>query len=74
MRKYFNESHKRYSEACQKEVAEMSKHPLSEEEFRAQIERNRKESIRRANHPTAQTTYASGLICSIVCEERPVQL
>lgn len=47
-RKYFNESHKNYSEACQKEVAEMSQHALSEEEFRAQIERNREESIRRA--------------------------
>lgn len=48
MRTYFNESHKRYSEACQKEVEEMSKHPLSEEEFREQIRRNREESIRRA--------------------------
>ena len=74
MRTYFNESHKKCSEACQQEVAEMSKQPLSEEQFRAQIDRNREESIRRANHPTAQTTYASGLICSIVCEERPVQL
>ena len=35
MRKYFSESHKKYSEACQKEVAEMSKHPLSHEAFRA---------------------------------------
>lgn len=47
-RKYFNESHKKYSETCQKEVAEMSKTALSEEEFRAQIERNRTESIRWA--------------------------
>ena len=63
MRTYFNESHKKCSEACQQEVAEMSKQPLSEEQFRAQIDRNREASIRRANHPTAQTTYASGLIC-----------
>lgn len=48
MRKYFNESHRRYSEACQKEVSEMSRHPLSHEEFRAQIRRNREESIRRS--------------------------
>lgn len=33
------ESHKKYSTACQKEVAEMSKHPLSHEEFLAQIEK-----------------------------------
>ena len=69
MRTYFSESHKKYSEACQKEVAEMSKHPLSEEEFRAQIRRNREESMRRANLPTTRTMYASGLICGIVCEE-----
>lgn len=48
MRKYFNESHRKYSEACQREVEEMSKHPLSHEEFREQIRRNREESIRRA--------------------------
>ena len=47
MRKYFNESHRKYSEACQKEVEEMSKHPLSHEQFRAQIKRNREESERR---------------------------
>ena len=38
---YFNESHRKYSEACQKEVAETSKYILSEEAFRAQIKRNR---------------------------------
>ena len=32
-RKYLGESHKKYSEACQKEVAEMSKHPLSHEDI-----------------------------------------
>ena len=47
-RRYFSESHKTYSEACQREVEEMSKHPLSHEEFRAQIKRNREESLRRA--------------------------
>ena len=47
MRKYFNESHRKYSEACQKEVAETSKYILSEEAFRAQIKRNREESERR---------------------------
>lgn len=44
MRKYFNESHRKYSEACQKEVAETSKYILSEEAFRAQIKRNREEN------------------------------
>lgn len=48
MRKYFNESHRKYSEACQKEVAETSKLLLSEEAFREQIRRNREESILRA--------------------------
>ena len=43
-RKYLGEFHKKYSEACQKEVAEMSKHPLSHDEFLAQIERNRRPS------------------------------
>ena len=38
---YFNESHRKYSKACQKEVAETSKYILSEEAFRAQIKRNR---------------------------------
>ena len=52
MRKYFNESHRKYSEACQKEVEEMSKHPLSHEQFRAQIKRNREESERRRKEST----------------------
>ena len=51
-RKYFNESHRKYSEACQKEVEEMSKYALSEEDFREQIRRNREESIRRAQEMT----------------------
>ena len=47
-RTYFNESHRKYSEACQREVEEMDKHALGHEEFREQIRRNREESIRRA--------------------------
>ena len=54
MRKYFNESHRKYSEACQKEVEEMSKHPLSHEQFRAQIKRNREESERRRKESECQ--------------------
>ena len=42
---YFNESHRKYSKACQKEVAETSKYILSEEAFRAQIKRNRAKSV-----------------------------
>ena len=44
MRKYLSESHKAYSEACQKEVEEMLQHPLSHEQFLEQIERQRKAS------------------------------
>lgn len=43
-RTYINESHRRVSEACQKEVEEMSKHPLSHEDFIAQCLRNRAQS------------------------------
>ena len=45
---YINESHRKYSEACQKEVAEMSKNPLSAEEKEAQMDRNRRLSELRA--------------------------
>ena len=48
MKKYINEKHRMYSEACQKEVAEMSKHPLSVDEKEAQMERNRRLSLIRA--------------------------
>ena len=47
-RKYISESHRKYSEACQKEVAEMSKHPLSAEQKEAQMDRNRRISMLRA--------------------------
>lgn len=47
-RKYINESHRKYSEALQKEVAEMSRHPLSAEQKEAQMERNLKTSLNRA--------------------------
>ena len=47
-RKYISESHRKYSEACQKEVAEMSKHPLSAEQKEAQMRRNKRQSERRA--------------------------
>jgi hypothetical protein len=39
--KYLNESHRKYSEACQKAVEEMAKHPLSAEEKEAQMLANR---------------------------------
>lgn len=40
-RRYLNESHRRHSEALQKAVDEMSKHPQSYEQMKAQCERNR---------------------------------
>lgn len=45
---YFSESHKKYSEACQKEVAEMSKRQYSFEDVLAQSLRN-KEKCMSAN-------------------------
>ena len=48
MKKYINEKHRMYSEACQKEVSEMSKHPLTAEEKEAQMDRNRRLSELRA--------------------------
>ena len=48
-RKYISESHKRYSEACQKEVAEMSMNPLTAEEKEAQMDRNKRLSMLRAS-------------------------
>lgn len=47
-RKYISESHRKYSEACQREVEEMSKHPLTAEEKQAQMDRNMQLSILRA--------------------------
>ena len=44
-RTYLSETHRKYSEACQREVEEMSKHPLSHEELREQMRRNRKASL-----------------------------
>ena len=38
-RTYINESHRKYSEACLKEVEEMSKHPLSAEQFDKQAKK-----------------------------------
>lgn len=39
MRHYLGPEHKAYSEACQREVEEMKKHPLTHKEFLAQIKR-----------------------------------
>jgi len=44
-RKYLSESHRAISEVCQKEVEEMSKHPLTFEEKKRQIEENHKRSM-----------------------------
>ena len=49
MRHYFSENHRKYSEACQKEVEEMSKHPLTAEEKEAQMDRNKRLSMLRAS-------------------------
>lgn len=43
-RKYLGESHKKYSEACQKAVERMSKHPYTHEQCLEQVERLRKAS------------------------------
>ena len=40
-RRYLNEKHRQYSEACQKEVREMMTHPLPREEKEKQMQRNR---------------------------------
>lgn len=47
-RTYINESHRNYSEALQKEIAEMSRNPLSAAEKEAQMRRNRQLSKERA--------------------------
>ena len=39
MRRYLGPEHKAYSEACQREVKEMATHPLTHQEFLAQIKR-----------------------------------
>ena len=43
-KKYLSESHRKSSEACQKAVEEMSRHPLSYEQKLEQINRNRQKS------------------------------
>lgn len=47
-RTYISESHRKYSEACQREVEEMSKHPLSHEQLEEQMRRNRHKSLSRS--------------------------
>lgn len=37
---YLGDSHRKYSIVCQKEVEEMLQHPLTQEQFQAQIRRN----------------------------------
>ena len=44
---YFCEAHRKYMEALTKEVEEMSRHPLSQEQFRAQTRRNREEWLKQ---------------------------
>ena len=44
-RTYLSESHRVISEACQRAVAEMAKHPLTFEEKKRQVEENHKSSI-----------------------------
>lgn len=48
-KKYISESHRKYSEACQRELEEMSKHPLTAEEKEAQMDRNKRLSMLRAS-------------------------
>lgn len=44
-RSYLSKEHRKISEACQKEVLEMGKHPLSFKEKLKQIEENHQRSI-----------------------------
>lgn len=44
-RTYINESHRRYSEECQKAVEEMTKHPLTWEQFQEQSQQNRRSAL-----------------------------
>ena len=52
MRRYLNESHRRISEACQREVEEMTKHPMTAKQKEEQMLRNKRrylsDSHRRA--------------------------
>ena len=50
MRRYINESHRKYSEDLQKEICEMSEHPLSAEQKEAQMRKNRQLSRQRAEN------------------------
>lgn len=43
-RQYLSESHRKYSEACQKEVGEMAEDPLTYEQFLEQIAEQNRES------------------------------
>ena len=42
---YINESHRKYSEECQKAVEEMSKHPMTYEQFVQQSLQSQKETL-----------------------------
>ena len=44
-RTYINESHRKYSEECQKAVEEMSKHPMTYEQFVQQSLQSQKETL-----------------------------
>ena len=41
---YFSESHRKYSEACQREVERMLAHPLTAEQAMEQARRNKRAS------------------------------
>lgn len=45
-RTFINDSHRKYEEACMKEVAEMSRHPLSNEQFFQQSRRNKEQAMK----------------------------
>lgn len=52
-RRYLNESHRKYSENCMKALKEMSKHPLSREQMKAQCDRIAEASRNTARTPTS---------------------
>lgn len=55
----------KYTQDCIKEVEEMQKHPLSQDEFSRQIEENRRRSELRGK---TYHMYASSLIMGNVCD------
>lgn len=59
MRRYLNESHRLVSEACQREVKEMCKHPLSAEEKERQMLRNKRSYLSESHQRACEVLQAA---------------